>query len=1151
MSPAAEFTLPQVIGPYRVLRPIARGGMAEVYEVEERRTGEHLAVKLLTQTGGALPRFNREYEAMIRLNHPNIVRVYNYGLHGALPWLSMELVEGLAIQAYAKRCGKPGSDERTDEVLRLAHDLALALDHIHQRGLVHRDLKSANVLVLPDSRVKLIDFGTARVSDPVQAITREGEFIGTFAYASPEQLLNQPVDHRADLYSLGVLLFRLATGKRPFESEALSELARQHIKVPPPAPRSLAPRLPAGLEQIIFALLEKSPDDRPPSGREVADALEEVAGRPLLLPGTLDVDRGHERLVGREDQIRQLWGFLDRGASQAAAMALVVGLQGSGRHQVLKAMEREVHARGWRSFNLFFRSGSQDIDQLGATLRSVMRSFDHGVEGLEEPALALEEALRSRSRALSDRLETIATAGAILLQLRTSVDGEPVVVFVRGLQQAGAAGFEALVSLRSDLRAVHAPVLFLGDATESADQPGSMAQIRLHDAERVYLPPMGEREVALLVGGLLHRRPPPAHIARQIHRASGGLPTYVESVVKGLVASGILRVRSRDQNRIEWARQDSFRIAVPELARERVLADLASLPADRRRVLEALSIGGGEASLGTLAAALQLEPDELRPALGELAERGWIHVVDGDEAYVRWRHGLAEPVVLEQIGASRRRVLERLLSAALADEPAFAAQIQLLLRVGRLEEAMLRARDWALHHYVTDRPMSALEVLDEVVVELEHVAGHALLRAELYLVHAACVLAARPTDAQAVKSLNRAEALYADAPQAEPDARHSRAEILLTRARMQRNIGHFPNFRAHLEDAWAQVESHDPTPLGSRIATYLGWSARMAGRMDEAAHWHGRARRLAGSVGEPLAQARADAGVAAWELAHGHLSQAERTSRSAMQRFGQADDLEGLAETIPLYTQTLRLQGRFSTALDLLHAQMPAMRESEVPSFYVKLLLSNAWCEIELGRLGRAQECVDELAATVRRDEHLDLRLEANLVWGRILLASGLFEEAITTLADVRDTAIPAGLTVTGEVARALEAEAMWSGGDQRAAVRVFQTALAALRLAGDLPALASACIAQARAMSDTVDPDKVFAPVEEWLEGQPTACARIERQIARGRYLESMGKPAGAAFDEADQMILKLAEGLEATDAAALRLHPWTRFIRRARRSA
>jgi serine/threonine protein kinase len=293
--------IPEDIGPYRVLRPIARGGMAEVYEVQERTSGEHLALKVLVQLKGQVARFNREYEAMIRLNHPNIVRVYAFGQLGEHPWLSMELVEGTPIQAYAKRCGKPGTRERLEEVVRVTHDLALALDHIHRHGLVHRDLKSANVLVLPDGRVKLLDFGTAKVSDAVEDITREGEFIGTFAYASPEQILNKGgVTGRADLYSLGVLLYRLVTGRRPFESDEPGELARMHVKDRPPPPSQFAPELPKPLEDVILSLLAKRPEDRPATGALVARALEEVVGHPLYLPGALEIDLTSERLVGRE-----------------------------------------------------------------------------------------------------------------------------------------------------------------------------------------------------------------------------------------------------------------------------------------------------------------------------------------------------------------------------------------------------------------------------------------------------------------------------------------------------------------------------------------------------------------------------------------------------------------------------------------------------------------------------------------------------------------------------------------------------------------------------------------------------------------------------------------------------------------------------------
>jgi len=1140
--------LPSEVGPYKILRPIARGGMAEVYEVEEPSSGEHFALKLLVQTGGAKPRFHREYEAMIRLNHPNIVRVYNYGTWQDHPWLSMELVEGTPIQAYAKRCGRPGTRDRTREVIRVAHDLALALDHVHHRGLIHRDLKSANVLVLPDGRVKLLDFGTAKVSDPVQEITRDGEFIGTFAYASPEQLLNKGIDHRADLYSYGVLLFRLATGKRPFNAKELHLLARQHVKEPPPSPTDLVP-LPPGLENIILALLEKKPENRPQSGAEVAEALEAVAGEPLYPPGTLDVDLSSERLVGREDQLSRLWSFLDGAASgegvapgsAPADMALTVGLQGSGRHRVMQVMEREIRKRGWRALPLYFLRGSSDLKQLTMAMTTLTRTFGTDAppdaQGLIRQLREVEEA---RSLSVAERLEVLRHAGARLLQQRATLDRKPAVMVVRGLQHAGPVGFEALVGLREEIAELGVPTLLLAECDEAADDPHSMARKRLPDAMRIKLQPMSVREVALLVGSMLHRRPPPASVARQIYQASGGLPTYVEEVVNGLVQGGLLRVRSHDTNRIEWAQRD-IAIPVPRGAQDRVTEELASLPADRRRVLEAMALCGGEGSVKVLAGALQCRPGELMPALEDLTARGWTTLRKRNRMpYARWRQILAEQVVLDQIHPCRRKVLERLLIEQVANDPAFAAQIRLLLQVGRLNDALQRARDWALHHLAKHRPVTALEVLDDVVPHLDEDEVDVTLASQLYLLHVTCLQMARPTDPQLAQSLLKAAKAKAPGDLFE-------AEISLIKARIQRVIGHYPNFRKHLMEAWYVVEHSEATPLGSTVATMLGWSNRVAGHVDDAATWHGRARRIAVQVGIPAVRAHADVGVASWQYARGLVAEAERTVVGAIEVFSEVDDRRGLSQALPTWVDTLRVQGRWTEALQVLYRQMPAMRESEAPTFYVRMLLANAWCEVDLGRLGRAQEYVDELGATLRRGEHLHLRLQADLLWGRILIASGLLEEALGQLRQVHERADKAGLAVLAYTALALQAEAMWETGQRRDATKAFRAAVQRLQKTGDVPALVEACTAQARAMADQIDPDRIFAPILDWIDQQPALAAKIDLTIGRGRYQAAKGNDATELFADARRHLAELAESLSDTDAAALRLHPWTRHIRKA----
>jgi len=1119
--------------------------MAEVYEVEDPSSGGHLALKLLVQTGGALARFNREYEAMIRLNHPNIVRVFHYGVEGESPWLTMELVDGTPIQAYAKRCGKPGTTRRNEEVVRLAHDLALALDHIHRRGLLHRDLKSANVLVLPDGRVKLIDFGTARVSNAMEDITREGEFIGTFAYASPEQLTNSEVDHRSDLYSMGVLLYRLATGKMPFRAKELHELARQHVKDTPKPPTQLASGIPQGLEEIILRLLEKKPERRFKTGAKVAAALEAVAGHPLFLPQTLDVDLSSDTLVGREDQMADLWRFLDgevMRAGQPADLALVIGLPGSGRNRVMQAIERDAKARKWRALNWFIRRERSGLDALIRLLRDVAVSLpDNMGADCRRAVEAIQSARGSRSRSASERLEVVRQHGAKIISARALADGNPVILLVRGLQNAGAVGFEAMVGLRDELVGEPGVVRIVADALETADDPESKARKRLPDAVRVHLPPMSVREVALLVGSLLRRRPPPASVARRIYDASGGLPAYVEEVIKGLIGQGILRVQGRDSNRIEWAKNDhQYEIPVPVGARERVMDQLAELPADRRRLLEVLALAGGEGSASVLAAALQCRAVELTPALADLERRGWV-TVDRERGvpYVCWRQRLAEHVVLDQVRPCRRRVMQRLLIDQVAEEPAFAAQIRLLVEVGRHPEALERALDWAAHHIGQNNPVTALEVLDLVMPAVMEVPVPTSLKATLYLLHVSCLLMARPTDPGTSLSLQRATRL------GQVEGPGFQAELHLVRARIQRVIGHYPNFRKHLMEAWGLVEQDASSPVGSHVAGLLGWSNGVAGHVDDAATWHGRARRIAVQTGVQEVRAHADVGVAGWQLARGFLADAERTAQTAMYIFENAGDSRGLSIAIPVWSHSLRLQGRLSDALGVLYRIVPQMRESEAPSFYVRLLLAKAWCEIDLCRLGIAQECVDELAATLRRGEHLDLRLEADLVWGRILLASGQIEDAHRVLIAVRDRSGAAGLRVIAATANALIGEVLMHLDDEAAAAETFRVAVDQLRISGDIPATAAACEAHGRAMGHRVATDQIFAPVKGFADAQPAVLLNLSMTLARARYAKRNGGDSVPLYTEARDQLQRLSEQLADTDQAAMRLHPWSREAR------
>ena len=246
-----------------------------------------------------------------------------------------------------------------------------------------------------------------------------------------------------------------------------------------------------------------------------------------------------------------------------------------------------------------------------------------------------------------------------------------------------------------------------------------------------------------------------------------------------------------------------------------------------------------------------------------------------------------------------------------------------------------------------------------------------------------------------------------------------------------------------------------------------------------------------------------------------------------------------------MWAECLRHQGRYSEATRALDQALPRYREGQAPSFHVRILLALAWCEVDLCRLGRAQECVDELGAILRTGEHLHLRLQSELVWGRILIASGQYEDAYSILAGLYRRAGVAGLKVISEHARALLAETLWMVGQHDDASSLFDQAQNKLSRCGDVPVLVEACIARARATNGAADPDDIFQPVQFFLRTQPSHVARLERGIAQGFFLQGHGRAPDAAFQEARAALDRIRQNLTETDQAALRVHPWARVLR------
>ena len=271
------------IGKYHIMDLLGRGGMAEVYRAYQSGLDRFVAVKVLhghlADDKDFVGRFEREAAAVARLRHPNIVQVYDFDVEGDRYYMVMEFIEGPTLRTELKERSVGGQTFTFAEATRILDALSSAIDYAHARGMVHRDLKPANIMFTNEGQVVLTDFGIARiVSDTHLTVT--GAIVGTPTYMSPEQGQGERGDERSDIYSLGVVLYEMVTGRVPFDADTPFAVIMRHINDPLPSPREVNPEIPVAAEQVILKTLSKNPDDRYQTAGEMARALREAVGVP-------------------------------------------------------------------------------------------------------------------------------------------------------------------------------------------------------------------------------------------------------------------------------------------------------------------------------------------------------------------------------------------------------------------------------------------------------------------------------------------------------------------------------------------------------------------------------------------------------------------------------------------------------------------------------------------------------------------------------------------------------------------------------------------------------------------------------------------------------------------------------------------------------
>ncbi len=366
----------EMIGKYRLLEKRGEGGFGILYKAMDTLIERVVALKVLHAQYASNERlsswFMREAKAMARLNHPNIVTIHNFEIEGDRHFIVMEFVEGSSLDEELEARG-PLSIHDT---VKIALQMIDGFGYAHEKGIIHRDIKPSNVMIDASRKVKITDFGIAKILDDTR-LTRTGTGAGSLHYMSPEQIEGKAIDARTDIYSLGITLYQMLTGKVPFTDESEFVVMRAHLDQPPVCPSQLRPDVPEDLERIVLRMLEKKPGDRYDSMKALGEELEGRQSKPRQTYGpTIDARPTGDRIQPAEDHGERTTPR-DRidGVAEAKARRWSVGKIGLVIGAVLVLVVAAVI-----SLQTIFKDGQVTSDDLAMIDSTAVESHDSAAD---------------------------------------------------------------------------------------------------------------------------------------------------------------------------------------------------------------------------------------------------------------------------------------------------------------------------------------------------------------------------------------------------------------------------------------------------------------------------------------------------------------------------------------------------------------------------------------------------------------------------------------------------------------------------------------------------------------------------------------------------------------------------------------------------
>jgi tetratricopeptide (TPR) repeat protein len=676
-------------GRYQVKKFLGEGGKKKVYLVHDKVLDRDVAFALIKTEkldDGTRLRFSREAQVMGRLgDHANIMTIHDMGDENGQPYIVLPLMPGGDVGNLIEQA--PERRLTIEQAVGIAKAVCQALEYAHAKGIIHRDIKPGNVWLSGDGTAKVGDFGLALAVD-LSRLTNEGMMVGTYYYMPPEQAMGGEITAKADLYSLGAMLYEMVTGTPPFTGDDVVAVIGQHINTPPVSPNWHRPDLPPALAALIMRLLEKDPQKRPASATEVLEMLESIeAGKAEELSTeqskTLAESPLYRRVfVGREAELRQLQSAFDAATSGQGSLTMVVGEPGIGKTALCEQLATYVSLRkGQVLVGHCYEEGSLSLPYLAfvEALRAYAQTCDvnrlrkelgPGAPDVARIVSEVRERLRIQPRPKGDpEEERYRLLQAVSDFLGSAAAAKPLLIVLEDLHSADRGTLEMLGHVARNLGDKR--LLLVGtyrDIEVDRTHPlsAALAELRRLPAfGRILLRGLNADEVRRMLSGIAGQDVPWG-LAEAVHRQTEGNPLFVQEVVRYLAEEGIIE---RDKGRWRAKSDTPVEMRIPDGLRDVIGKRLSGLSESCNKVLSVAAVIGRDFQMEVLQKVANMSDDELFGALEEARKAAVIEERTGAGAKVNYRfaHAFFRQTLYEEIIAPRRIRLHQQVARALEE----------------------------------------------------------------------------------------------------------------------------------------------------------------------------------------------------------------------------------------------------------------------------------------------------------------------------------------------------------------------------------------------------------------------------------------------------------------------------------------------------